>query len=605
FIPMSETFLLGHDLSKRLGLPPMTPIAPSTMARHLDCRDLGALLRNWRASLRSGRAFSASHRLRQIGGAGKWLRFVAKPASRIDRQAPWYGACIDIDETVTATSAISPKDDYLIRFVDNVQTPIWASDAKGHVLYFNQAFCRQIECEPEDLARNGYADVPTMLVALAHPDDQRRVEQALSAGFSSGEPFLLKYRQMRGDGGCGWVAGCVRPVRDDAGKLQRWYGVWDDVDRETTSREVLHGRENQLLLVLQSLPAVVWEMDQNGRTRFFNRRPAPFQHYESFDEVEDTTELLVAMRDSIHPDDQALLATGIERSIETNVGWHLRYRRRAGDGWRWLEGRTKPLFDESGQLLRWYGMAIDVDDEVRANEGLRAAHEDLSRLARVASLAELSASIAHEISQPLAAVAANAGACFRWLAAESPNIEMARLSAANVYKDANVAADIIERVRTMFQLKQGDKSIVPINAVISDACAIYKQEEIGRTTALSISLDPANPEATVDALQIRQVLINLLRNASEAMGDLEPWRHAIDVKTEHIDDELVVTLEDRGPGIVDAERIFETFYTTKPSGTGLGLPICKTIVALHGGRIWAENTNRGARVAFALKLALT
>jgi len=313
--------------------------------------------------------------------------------------------------------------------------------------------------------------------------------------------------------------------------------------------------------------------------------------------------MMSAMRSVIHPEDQDRLEAAIVESMRTGEGWHERYRRRTEDGYRWLEGRTRPLRDADGNLIRWYGLAVDIDDEYRAKESLQKAKEELEKVARVASLAEVSASIAHELSQPLASLTAGADACSRWLDHDPPNVERAQWSIQNVRRDAELAANIVKRVRSMFQVKLDSPFPCDVNHILRDIYEMLGYDELWRRVELRQDLDASNPKALCDPVQIRQIIINLLRNALEAMAEHGVSAPVVSVSTRYLGSEVLVIIEDNGPGVNNPARIFDPFFSTKAEGLGIGLAICKTIIDKHGGRIWVENTGEGARFAFLLPLA--
>ncbi|WP_421368027.1 sensor histidine kinase [Agrobacterium tumefaciens] len=407
--------------------------------------------------------------------------------------------------------------------------------------------------------------------------------------------------------GCGtafWL-GAVLPIDEELARA--YYAQADlvvlprqDYTEMVASRKFLEDREQQLSLVVATIPAVVWETEPDGSLTFFNERNSRFTPF-VIPAVDAPHEAVMnVMRSVIHPDDQDRLENAVLVSMSTGDGWKQRYRRRTVDGYRWLEGRTHPLRDDNGKLIRWYGLAIDIDDEVRANERLRSAISDLERVARIATMAELSASITHEVSQPLAALSANADACRRWLLATPPNLERARLSAENVHRDAQLSSEIVKRMRSMFQLGEQERAYANVNAIIRDVCQLFSGEEPSRKAIIVQQLDEEEPHAVVDAIQIRQVLMNLLRNAFEAGLENGVERQVIRASSACAKDTVRISVEDEAGGIDDLSRVFDTFYTTKQQGTGMGLAICRTIIAKHGGSVSAENTKHGAKVWFTL-----
>jgi C4-dicarboxylate-specific signal transduction histidine kinase len=258
------------------------------------------------------------------------------------------------------------------------------------------------------------------------------------------------------------------------------------------------------------------------------------------------------------------------------------------------------LRGEDGQILQWYGLLHDIDDDVRTQEELRRTRERLAVAAQSATLAELSASIAHEVNQPLAAIVANSHACYRWLSAEPPNLERAKVTAERIIRDANAAADVVSRIRALFKQTAGSRSSAALGSVIAEARSLLAEEAARHKVKMEVEVEPDLPVFPIDRVQIQQVLINLMRNGMEAMASLADER-ILNVRVRRIDDVIRTEIGDNGEGAELSERIFEPFFTTKPNGMGMGLAICRSIVEAHGGRLWAEkNEPQGARFVFTL-----
>ncbi|KQV36344.1 hypothetical protein ASC96_28125 [Rhizobium sp. Root1204] len=511
------------------------------------------------------------------------------------------------------TLALSDKN-FLIYLADQVELVPgngWACLVDGSQIVLSQSMAAHLQLPPHQPM------MPSSILRRLQPDNVAAFARKWLTSIASGEQFDAIHRTRFGSIGFRFSSKLLSRTDSPA---SFWIGTALEIDsalkpeqvggyssyakgigENAASQKALKDREEQLRLVVGTIPAVVWETETNGKTTFFNRRPGDFPDIVLPATGDPKEALFTAMRSVIHPDDQAQLQEAMERSYRTGDGWQARYRRRSDSGYRWLEGRTTPLLDDKGNLVRWYGIGIDVEDEVRAREQYRLAQEDLERVTQIASLAELSASIAHEISQPLASAAVGADACVRWLSAEPPNIQKAKLSAAGVHRDTELAAEIVSRVRAMFQLGEGHKQTCSINTIVSDVCSIFSHGEGARGVLVSKRLDAEEPLVVVDPLQIRQVLMNLLRNASEATAVNDDRARSIDVQTSTRGQQVLVSVEDRGPGISELTKIFEPFYTTKDSGMGVGLAISRSMISLHGGTIWAENTGEGARVTFSLQ----
>ena len=238
----------------------------------------------------------------------------------------------------------------------------------------------------------------------------------------------------------------------------------------------------------------------------------------------------------------------------------------------------------------------------RAEEALLRAQSELAHVTRVATLGETTASIAHEINQPLSAIVNNANACLRWLTAD--NIEEARQSAERIRADARRAGEIINRIRSFAKKASPQKDWMDINHTIRDVIALARSEVEQNRVALETKLsDAVQPFIFADRIQLQQVILNLILNAVEAMSEMSGGPRQLLIRTDTNESGIVVAVRDSGPGLKPEglHRLFTPFYTTKPQGMGMGLAICRSIIEAHGGRLWATaNLDRGATFQFTL-----
>jgi signal transduction histidine kinase len=310
-----------------------------------------------------------------------------------------------------------------------------------------------------------------------------------------------------------------------------------------------------------------------------------------------------------HPDDRGPTLAAMLRAAREPVDFEVEYRVVRRDGaTRDLYVVGHPVLGPTGGLEELVGTLVDVTDRNRAErerERLRQAQADLERIDRVSTVSELAASLAHEIRQPIAAAITNAQTCLRWLDRAEPDLVEARAAAARSAGDASRAAEIITRLRSLFQKSAPRREPLDLNTVVREMVSVLQGQASRSAVTIRTALAEDLPAVPADRVQLQQVLMNLMVNAIDAMRGAAGER-VLAVETGRDGAACTVSVTDTGPGLGpgEAERIFEAFYTTKPDGTGLGLPISRSIVESHGGRLWGEpGPGRGAAFRFTLPLA--
>jgi C4-dicarboxylate-specific signal transduction histidine kinase len=245
------------------------------------------------------------------------------------------------------------------------------------------------------------------------------------------------------------------------------------------------------------------------------------------------------------------------------------------------------------------------ESRTRAQEALRLAQSDLAHVNRVSTMGELTASLAHEVNQPIAAAVTDAKTCLRWLSRDQPDLEEAREAASRMVKDASRAAEIVSRIRVLFKKGTVQRELVDINQIIREMVALMRGEATRYSISVQTELATDLPQFVGDRVQLQQVIMNLCINSIDAMKDVDGTRELIIKSQRAENDRLMVTVTDTGVGLPpqQAEQIFNAFFTTKPHGTGMGLRISRTIVESHGGRLWgSDNPPRGASFCFTLPI---
>jgi PAS domain S-box-containing protein len=307
----------------------------------------------------------------------------------------------------------------------------------------------------------------------------------------------------------------------------------------------------------------------------------------------------------VHPEDRDKVREQIQRAVSRKVDYVVEHRIVLPDGTlKHVQSIGHPRRGAAGDVVEYVGTAVDVTERKRAeeeHERLRQLEADLARINRVSMMGELAASLAHDIKQPIAAAMMNANACAHWQSGDAPDMTEARKAALRMVADVTRAAEIIDRVRSIYRRGPPQQKPVDLNALVREMIGLLRDAANRSSVSIRTELDAGLPITRADRVQLQQVLMNLMLNGIEAMKDSGGELTVASKRIE--DDQLLVSVSDSGSGfpIEESERLFEAFFTTKPQGTGMGLSISRRIVVSHGGRLWASaNTGRGATFQFTL-----
>jgi C4-dicarboxylate-specific signal transduction histidine kinase len=306
----------------------------------------------------------------------------------------------------------------------------------------------------------------------------------------------------------------------------------------------------------------------------------------------------------IHPEDRAKWQGELDRAIAERSDYEAEFRTLLPDGSvKHIHTVGHPVLNASGDVAQFVGSSTDITQRKLAEEALRQAQVDLAHVSRVTTMGELTAALAHEVNQPIAAAVTDANTCLRWLTRDQPDLEEAREAASRMVKDATRAADIISRIRLLFKKVSPQRELVDVNELVGEMIVLLRSEATRYAISVRAELASDLPQVMGDRVQLQQVLMNLLLNGMDAMKDVDTTRELIISSQPAKNEQVMVSVSDTGVGLPpqQAEQIFNAFFTTKPYGTGMGLRISRSIIESHGGRLWAANNSpRGASFWFTL-----
>src|SRR6266853_685838 len=513
-----------------------------------------------------------------------------------------------------ASSESPPHNDCEARLiVENMPGFAWSAGQDGKLRYVNQRFADYTGKRIEDFKR-GPSVASFGRTDVLHPDDVADTLNAVSHSVATGDPYVVEHRVRRFDGTYRWFRVSAVRIRDLHSQEIGWYGVDIDIDDQKRTDDALRHSEQRLNRLIETLPAMVWRATPDGEPDYINSRLANYtgrgldgigRGPEDLGRTLDDLVKLKVQNAMVHQDDLDAAAQAWGRAHETGA-LDLTARLRGADGsYRWSQARAEPMRDEAGRIVHWYGVAVDIDDRKRAEEALRATQAKLSRASKIATVSELAASIAHEISQPLAALVANGHAIQRWLSAEPPNLERAGRTAERVIRDGNAAAEVVNRIRALFKRTDLTRTPLDLNEVIREVNRLMADEVAARSVGIETDLADDVPPILADRVQMQQVIVNLVRNGVEAIESEESHPKMLKIRSRRDGtNSVLIEIRDQGSGLEDVERVFEPFFTTKETGMGMGLAISRWIVEAHQGRVWAtSNTPRGAVFSFTLPIA--
>ena len=544
-------------------------------------------------SLASGDPTDVEMRLRRFDGAYRWFQVRGLPLrDRQGRIVRWYMLETDIDDRKRAEDALRNRERDLTLIIDTIPAVAWSARSDGTADFLNQTYLDYTGLTAEGGMDWGWT-------AAVHPDDLNDLLAEWQRARFDGGSIEAEARLRRHDGEYRWFLFRTNALRDEEGNVVKWYGTNIDIEDRKRTEEELRRKENFLATAqrLSQSGSFSWNLDTNEVTfseealRIFGFAP-------------DSPVTLQQIDNRIHPEDRHILPEKRKEARTVGEGQDYQVRLLMPDrSIKYLHTTSSEIRDASGRRL-YIGALQDVTQRRFAQEALDKAQSELAHVTRVTALSALTASIAHEINQPLAGIITNASTCLRMLHGDPPNIDGARETARRTIRDGNRASEVITRLRALFSRKEFTLERMDLNQAVQEVIALTLNDL--QRNGVSVRSELAEDLLSVngDRVQLQQVILNLVRNASEAMDDVHDRPRHLLIRTEHEANSYVrLSVRDAGVGLEaqNMDKLFDSFYTTKSGGMGIGLAVSRSIIDRHQGRLWAEaNDGPGATFAFTI-----
>src|SRR6266699_2610374 len=515
------------------------------------------------------------------------------------------GNTLDITERKWAEEELRASERKYRDLVDTTPAFVHTALPNGDVDFYNRGWLEYVGLPLTDLLGWGWT-------CMIHPEDVETIVPKWRSALEAGEPFVGESRVRRADGEYRWFLHREEPLRNEAGEIVRWYGSSIEIEERKIAEEAIRRSEAYLAEAQRlSHTGTSAHNPATGKLHYWSEETYRIWGLDPQQSPPDSSMIL----QRIHPEDRDRARQEHLTAMHERKNYDQEFRIVRSDGAvRHVHIVGHPVFSASGELIEYVSTQMDVTEHKLAEQAIRSsesafqeARAELERVTRVTTMGELAASIAHEINQPLAGVVTSANAGLNWLAANPPNLSKTRESLERILRDGIRGGEVLARIRVLLKRTPPAKPLVSVNQIVRDVLALTAGELRQHSIELSLELGHNLPGIRGDSIQLQQVLLNLIKNAIEAMAGIANGRRTLRIQSRpgELDGKRAVAVEvsDTGVGFSSTEttRLFEAFHTTKPQGMGMGLWISRSIVEAHGGRLSALPDN-GSGAPFQIVL---
>jgi PAS domain S-box-containing protein len=540
--------------------------------------------------------FDHEYRLVMPDDSIKYVHVVAHALGDASNGIEFVGAVMDTTESKHVEKKLRHSEESLLEAQKLSHTGSWRHELASGMVTVSPEIYRIHDIGPDEDRSN-----TEFFFSKFHPEDRTRVVELFQKAEIEKTDFRVDYRILLPNGTIKYLHTTGHPILSPSGELAEFVGTSMDVTAAKQAEEALRRSESYLTEAQKLSHTGSWA-GAPGEIRYWSEE---CHRVLGFD-PQDGQPRFESFFQRIHPDDQARTLEQLESVSREKTEFEFDYRIiHPGGGIRDIHTVGHPVFSPSGDLVEFVGTVMDITERKRAEEDLerlRQVQADLAHLSRVTTMGELTASFVHEIRQPISAAMTNAKTCLRWLSRDEPDLAEGREAAARIVKDVTRAADIMSRISSLFKKGALQRELVDVNELIREMIVLLRSEANRYSISIRIKLADDLPKVLADRVQLQQVFMNLMLNGIDAMKETtREGELTITSEVEH--GHVQVSVSDNGVGLrpEQADKIFKAFFTTKDNGTGMGLPISRSIIESHGGHLWATGvTGSGATFQFTL-----